>query len=209
MANTIEANGTTGAEAGSTARSGAVARLPLRLLIGGIVCGAFLVILLSVSGKMWWAEAWILSGAYFLYFVLYILWGTFRAPELLEERARPGRNAKRWDLVMMRGIYVPLFIGLFVVPALDERFGWTYVGLAVRLAAGVLALASGVWIMWVMDTNRFASGVVRIQSDRDQSVISTGPYSVVRHPMYLGNVALFVAIPIVPVSYTHLTLPTN
>jgi len=191
------------------AHAEAVRKLPMRLLFAFLYCAVLLAILIGVSGEIRWTAAWLLSAAYFADTAFYLIWGTARAPELLQERARPKKNAKRWDLILMRGVYLPLFVSLLVVSALDRRFGWSWVSPALRVAAGGAALASCVWITWVLYTNRFASGVVRIQADRGQTVVSTGPYRVVRHPMYLGNVFLFAGMPLILGSWFGLLLSAS
>lgn len=184
----------------------AAAKLPWRLLFAVAYPAVMLAVLLFVSRQFDWLAAWLFCGLYAAYMAVYVVWGTFSAPELLEERARPKQDAKRWDRVLMRGVYVPLLIALLVVSAIDARLGLSEPPLGVQIAGGVLALASGGWIMWVFATNRFASGVVRIQSDRGHTVVSSGPYRLVRHPMYLGDVALFIAMPLILGSWPALVV---
>ena len=178
------------------ARKVALANLPKRILISILFTAVLLATLTAVAGDLRWREAWIFSGSYGSFLVFYVVWGTIRMPELLQERARPKKNMKRWDLVLMRGIYTPLMVSTFVLAGLDHRFGWSHVPIAVKVTAGVVVLGAMVWILRVLATNQYASGVVRIQNDRGQTVVSTGPYRVVRHPMYLGNVTISLGIPV-------------
>jgi protein-S-isoprenylcysteine O-methyltransferase Ste14 len=80
------------------------------------------------------------------------------------------------------------------------------VPVGVQIAGGALTLAAAIWIIWVLDTNRYASGVVRIQADRGHTVTTSGPYRIVRHPMYLGNVTMFVGLPLVLGSWYGLAI---
>jgi len=183
-----------------------IRKLPARLLFAIIYPGVLCAVLILVSGKPDWTAAWLFCGLYAAYMIGYVIWGSFRAPELMEERARPGPNAKSWDKVLMRAVYVPLLIALLVVCALDIRAEFSSVPFAVQIVGGLLSAASGLWIMWVLDVNRFASGVVRIQSDRGHCVISSGPYRLVRHPMYLGNVVFLLALPLILGSWLGLAV---
>lgn len=86
---------------------------------------------------------------------------------------------------------LPLLASL-IVSGLDVRFGWSSVPLAAQIA-GLVVVALGFALMgWVLLTNPFASSAVRIQQDRGQRVISTGPYALVRHPMYLAALLVFL-----------------
>jgi protein-S-isoprenylcysteine O-methyltransferase Ste14 len=107
-------------------------------------------------------------------------------PELFAERARIRKDAKGWDKVLsaLAGV---AGLAIVLVAALDVRFGWSEpFGLAVRATAWlVLVLGFGLAI-WAMASNRFFSGMVRIQRDRGHTVATGGPYRVVRHPGYVG-----------------------
>jgi protein-S-isoprenylcysteine O-methyltransferase Ste14 len=106
-----------------------------------------------------------------------------RHPDLVQERMRPPDDRDR----LTRRLALVPGIGHLVVAGLDVgRFGWSSVGVAVHVA-GLVALALGMFFIgWTFATNRFASSAVRIQDERGHTVVSTGPYAVVRHPMYLG-----------------------
>ncbi|MBN1347246.1 MAG: isoprenylcysteine carboxylmethyltransferase family protein [Phycisphaerae bacterium] len=89
-------------------------------------------------------------------------------------------------------------LALPVVAGLDAvRFGWSslpmgcvYLGLALHVVGNALSL-------WTLVANPYLEKVVRIQTDRDHHVVTTGPYAWVRHPMYLGTIFLFAGIPLV------------
>jgi protein-S-isoprenylcysteine O-methyltransferase Ste14 len=111
-------------------------------------------------------------------------------PTLTQERLQPGPGGKDW----LTGIVViPLWLGLYIVAGLDVgRFHWSdTVPLAVQVA-GLVAMAAGVAVVnWAAAVNRFASTVVRIQTERGHHVITTGPYRWVRHPMYTACFLMF------------------
>jgi protein-S-isoprenylcysteine O-methyltransferase Ste14 len=87
---------------------------------------------------------------------------------------------------------------------LDKRFGWSSVPLAYVLAADAVVLCGYALALWIFKVNRYAQSTVRVE--KGQKVISSGPYSVVRHPMYLGGVLFFIATPIALGSYAALPL---
>ena len=86
------------------------------------------------------------------------------------------------------------FIAMLVVPALAHRFGWLTVPLSVAVAGDVLVALGFLIIFFVYKENSFASAIIEVVPE--QEVISTGPYALVRHPMYLGGLVLFLGIPL-------------
>jgi protein-S-isoprenylcysteine O-methyltransferase Ste14 len=86
------------------------------------------------------------------------------------------------------------FIAGLVVPALDYRLHWSTVPLSVSVAGDILVAVGFLIIFFVYRENSFASATIKLAPD--QKVISTGPYALVRHPMYLGGFIMFVGIPL-------------
>jgi protein-S-isoprenylcysteine O-methyltransferase Ste14 len=87
----------------------------------------------------------------------------------------------------------------FLLPGLDRRFDWSEIPTAIVLAADVLVMTSYIFVVYVFKHNRYASRVIEVQ--KNQTVISTGPYSIVRHPMYSGMFIMFFSTPIALGSY--------
>ncbi len=89
-----------------------------------------------------------------------------------------------------------------VVAGLDQRYGWsTAIGSSTQIAAAVVAALGYAIVVWATVSNAFFSQIVRIQSERGHHVVSTGPYSFVRHPGYVGTVLFEVGVPIMLGSY--------
>ena len=109
--------------------------------------------------------------------------------DLIQERIKPGPGIKRWDKVFM-GLFIPLFLAILFVSGLDAgRFHWTKsLSLPVYIVSYFLFVLSYLFLFWAMWVNPFFSSVVRIQTDRGQTVIQSGPYRFVRHPGYLGGI---------------------
>lgn len=91
-------------------------------------------------------------------------------------------------------LVIAAFVGLIIVAGLDHRFGWSHVPTAVVILADLLIVLSFALFNMVCKENEFASATIELA--KDQTVISTGPYGLVRHPMYSGAVLLSIAMPV-------------
>jgi protein-S-isoprenylcysteine O-methyltransferase Ste14 len=112
-------------------------------------------------------------------------------PGLLRERMRPG--GKRPPLGLQ--LFTAVLVLHWIVAGLDRgRYHWTDTVPAWLQALGLIAVAAGYALcFWAMRENRFFSSVVRIQTDRGQHVINTGPYAFIRHPGYLAGILIILA----------------
>jgi protein-S-isoprenylcysteine O-methyltransferase Ste14 len=110
---------------------------------------------------------------------------------LLRERLHPGPGGTDRPL---RFVVVPLYAGLLVVAGLDAgRFHWSHLPLWGQTLA-LLAVAAGYGLsLWAVSVNRFYSPVVRIQTDRDHRLVTSGPYARIRHPGYAGSLLTILA----------------
>jgi protein-S-isoprenylcysteine O-methyltransferase Ste14 len=127
-----------------------------------------------------------------------MLTAVLKIPGLVQERLHPGEGMKWWDKLYF-AVSSPLDLGSIVLAAMDAgRFGWTKIVPVPLYIAGIAAMAAGHCIfIWAKTTNRFFSSVVRIQTDRGQTVCREGPYKIIRHPGYLGGILLGMATPVV------------
>lgn len=171
----------------------------VRLVVQTVVWLTFTGILLFVAaGTVKWPAAWFFlaeEGA--LAFAVGV-WLARHDPALLRERLAPivQREQKRWDKALM----LVLFIGWyawFVFMGLDSvRFGWSTVPMWARVLGAIL-IALSIFIAWLtFRENSFAAPVVKMQQNRRQRVISSGPYRYVRHPMYAGAIFFFFGTPL-------------
>ena len=144
------------------------------------------------AGTLVWPRAWVFvlvslaeMGAQFAY-----LWQT--NPEVVIARSRYRTDSKRWDKLLLCA-YLPTVLAILVVAALDDgRFHWCHVPWLVSVVGLAVFLFGFGLITWAQSVNRFFESTVRIQSDRAQRVIESGPYSRVRHPGYLGSVLVAI-----------------
>lgn len=160
-----------------------------------IVCVLAGILFVSAGG-LDWVSAWILVLLYLIYLAAVMIWGIRKAPDLLMERGKIGPNVKSWDKII-NAFYVIFLVALLIVSGLDaQRYHWTVVPTILQ-AAGLLGMAFSGWMIWrTIAENAFASRWARIQGDRGQRVIMTGPYSFVRHPMYVAILLLVICIPL-------------
>jgi len=121
------------------------------------------------------------------------MWAEQRHPGLMAERDRAmfedAADVKSWDRVLAPLMAVSLVFPPVIVAGLDHRFGWSPVFPIWLNIIGLIVTAFGyVVAVWALAENRFFSSTVRIQRDRGHVVCHSGPYRVVRHPGYAGNI---------------------
>lgn len=165
-----------------------VSELRNRLLRWLLLSFFFLLPLLALGGRADLPLLWAWAGVFSAVALVMILTVD---PELARERQRPGPGSV--DL-WRRPVFGGLFLAHAVMGFLDVgRFHWSdSVPYALRLA-GLVGFAAGMGLFaWGMAVNRFFSTAIRIQKERGHTVVSAGPYGVVRHPGYLG---LSLAVP--------------
>jgi protein-S-isoprenylcysteine O-methyltransferase Ste14 len=148
------------------------------------------------AGTLRWTEAWLFILLYAAAVTAVVAWMKKRSPDLLEERQKKKKNAKRWDKIFM-SFYSVFLLVLLILPGLDAvRFGWSNVPFIVKALAFIGYIPGFAIVFWAMKENRFLSDVVRIQEDRNHSVCTTGPYKYVRHPMYVGVISIMLCLPL-------------
>ena len=132
---------------------------------------------------------------YWVYFAIFaaVFLASFRwlDPDLVRERMRPGGKKPPLALRLFSGV---LFVH-WVIAGLDHgRFHWSdSVPIGLQWTALIAVAAGYAFCFWAMRVNRFFSSIVRIQNDRGQIVITTGPYVFIRHPGYLAGIVIVVA----------------
>jgi protein-S-isoprenylcysteine O-methyltransferase Ste14 len=176
-------------------------RVAAAVLLRGILSFVVFMIVLGVAlflpaGDIRWARGW----AFLLIFLVLTaagmayLWRT--NPDIFVARSRVRPGTKSWDKVLA-ALLLLSFVAIFPVAGLDAgRFRWSSVPLGVLVLGYVLWCVGFLVSMWVYRVNRFAEPTVRIQTDRGQTVIDTGPYAIVRHPLYLAALLMCAGIPL-------------
>ncbi len=171
---------------------------------------SFLLMALALflsAGTIAWPAGWI----WLILLHGWLLIGTWLLlkynPGLLQERLTISQpNQKAWDKVFLLLYELFLFVWLVLMPLDAVRFHWSQMPLLLQVVGAMALVASFVLISLTFRENSFLSPTVRIQEERKQTVISTGPYHYVRHPMYAGGLLLFLGTPLLLGSWYGLLL---
>ena len=164
----------------------------IRQWIGLIV--AYLSIplaLLLCGGDFGWWQAWIYSLLLSAAGIGGRIWAEQRHPGLMAERQniKSVQGAKAWDKVLAPLMALSVAHPLVIVAGLDHRYGWSPEFPLWLIVFGLILISLGYgFATWALAENRFFSSVVRIQTDRGHVVCDSGPYRIVRHPGYAGNI---------------------
>ena len=158
----------------------------------------FPAVILFASGSWLWIEGWLFSLWFDAMVLSSMIYLYLKDPALLAERSKmPGSdNQKNWDKYFLTASYIMAIVWFILMPLDAKRFGWSPpFPLWVKILGGIALLPSLYLIFRATVENTFLSTMVRVQTDRKQSVISTGVYGFVRHPLYLGCVLMVLGAP--------------
>ena len=166
-------------------------------LISGLV-----LLLVMLGGPLFLAagtfdywEGWLFFAVFYISMVLNTLNVMMNDPELLKRRMKAGPTAeKRGAQRVIMFCIIVLYLAMFAVSGLDHRFGWSHVPRTIVILGDVMIVFSFIIFDWVMRENTFAAAT--IDTFAGQKVISTGPYRLIRHPMYFGGMFVMLGIPL-------------
>lgn len=170
----------------------------MRLLLSALskfACGLLLVGLLIFlpAGTIAFSGGWLLIGLLFAPMLIAGFVMYFKSPGFLAKRLdAKEKQGKQKGVLAFSGL---MFIAGFVVAGLDYRFGWSTIPVWVVIAASVLFLASYALYAEVMRENAYLSRTIKVEEG--QKVVDTGLYGIVRHPMYMATILLFLMIPLI------------
>lgn len=167
----------------------AVTKAVRALLAAWVVLPLFFLV---TGGTLAWWEAWVYCALILIPMTLFVSWMAPRDPAFFERRfkIKEKEQAQR----RIQGWGMPFLIAAFAVPGLDRRFGWSDPPLAVIVVAMLVSVSAYLFVLRVFMENRWAGRT--IETSTGQKVISTGPYAIVRHPMYAGFMAMQLATPL-------------
>jgi protein-S-isoprenylcysteine O-methyltransferase Ste14 len=153
---------------------------------------ALLSIPFFAAGSVRWTRGWVWIATLALSLVAVFAVVRTRNPGLLRTRLNTKAPTELFDKVFV-GLYLLAAVAFLVVAGLDARWGWSQLSSAWLFAGLALHLAALVLLAAVVATNPFLEGTVRIQSERGHVAVTSGPYRIVRHPMYASLVVMFPA----------------
>ena len=165
-------------------------QLAVQILVMALVFGACLFV---PAGTFRWPGAWVFMGLMFGFTIALSVWLMRHDPQLLAERMTGiGRSdQEKWDKVLL-SIVAAAFFAWLVVMGLDARFRWSAMPPSLEAVGALLLIASFEIFYLTFRENAFLSPAVRIQTERAHRVVRTGPYRLVRHPMYAGVIPFAV-----------------
>ena len=171
----------------------------LQVIVSSLFILLFPVLTIVLSGDWTWPEGWIF-GIWFLLLCYSTIYHLYRKdPALLEERyKKPGTgDEKGWDRYVVAGLVVGFISWIVIMPLDARRFAWSPTFPLWLQTLGSVMLAGSYYLFFrSYADNTFLSPLVRIQEDRKQTVVSTGVYGFVRHPMYLGATLMLIGTPL-------------
>src|SRR6266700_1080646 len=163
--------------------------------------------LFLAAGTLAWPVGWIYLILLYGWVLIGILLLLKYNPGLLAERINISPpNQKAWDKVFVLLLNVFFFAWVILRPLDAVRFHWSQMPLWLQVVGGIALVVSFVLMSRVFRENSYLSATVRIQEERGQTVISTGPYHLVRHPMYAGGLFMFLGTPLLLGSWYGLLL---
>ena len=155
------------------------------------------LILFLPAGTLYYWQAWIYCGVLLIpaSFVVYYFFK--KDPEFLERRMRIREKEEKQKTIQIFGIII-FFLG-FLISGLDYRYHWSNVPVYLVIAANAIVLSGYIFVYFVLRENSYASRIIEVE--KGQKVITTGPYTIVRHPMYLGVLVMYLFTPLALGSY--------
>jgi protein-S-isoprenylcysteine O-methyltransferase Ste14 len=170
----------------------------MRSAVRTVVSNALMALMLfGAAGTLAWPEGWAFLGIFNLCAVAIGIWLGLADPALLAERMKsPFSRGQRWrDQIVMAAI-TALCCAWFLLCGIDHRFGWSHLPVWAELAGAAMICAAFIGWVGVLRANSFAATTIRVQPERGQTVISSGPYAVVRHPMYAWALLFLAGVPL-------------
>jgi protein-S-isoprenylcysteine O-methyltransferase Ste14 len=171
---------------------------PKTFIVPLILITIMWIILFIPAGTIKFWEAWILWLGFSLITVFIGVYFAKKNPEFLARRTKvqeKGTSRKT-------PVYFKLYYLGFILPGVDFRFHWSNIPVWLVIVSNILVFGAYIFIFFVFKENTYASTVIQVENE--QHIITTGPYSIIRHPMYLGMVIMSLFMPLALGSYYSL-----
>ncbi|MBR5754678.1 MAG: isoprenylcysteine carboxylmethyltransferase family protein [Erysipelotrichaceae bacterium] len=171
--------------------------------IAGVILVGLLIFL--PAGSLEWRNGWLFMGLLFVPMFIAGIVMYLKAPDLLRSRLNAReKQSEQKDVISYSGV---MFLAAFIVAGLNHRFQWFHLPDSVIIAASVVFVLSYLMFAEVLKENAYLSRTIEVQED--QTVVDTGLYGIVRHPMYTATIFLFLAMPLIlgsPISFVIMLL---
>ncbi len=171
-----------------------IKKIVKRFSLVPIVIG--LLILLPAGTFNFW-QVYVYTGILVIPMSFVLAYFLKNDPRFLERRTRAKEKEKAQKIIQI--FFSLIFLSGFVIPGLDKRFGWSDVPVIIVLMTDLVILSGYLLIFFVFKQNSYASRIVEVE--KSQKVITTGLYSIVRHPMYIGVLIMYIPTPVALGSY--------
>jgi len=149
------------------------------------------------AGNFNYWEAWLYMAILVTPIVIFLFYLIKHDPELLERRMRTKEKESQQKTITKIGSLI--FILIYLIPGFDQRYGWSSVPIAIIIIADIIVFLGYLLFIRVLLENSYASRVVEVE--QQQKVITTGPYKIVRHPLYLAVLLMYSFGPLALDSY--------
>lgn len=171
-------------------------KILLQVLASSVFGIAFFAVLLFIpAGTLNYWQAWVFIAVFMVATLVPSLYLAVRNPAALQRRMKvgPGAETRISEKLIISGI-IAAVVAVLVVSALDHRFKWSQVPTALVVAGDVLVAVGLVAAQWVVIENSYAAATITVESG--QTLVTTGLYGIVRHPMYAGTLVMMLGTPL-------------
>jgi len=158
---------------------------------------ALAILILLPAGTFNYWQVYVYTGVLVVPMFFVLFYFLKNDPKFLERRTKAKEKEKQQVIIQMLSMLI--FLAGFIIPGLDHRFSWSSVPANTSIVADVIILLGYLIIFFVFRQNSYASRIIEV--DEEQQVISTGLYALVRHPMYVGVLIMYIPTPLALGSY--------
>ena len=161
-----------------------------KFLIGALLVGALIFV---PAGTIKFLNGWIFMGVLFVPMFIFGIYLMFKNPDLLKRRLNAKeKEGEQKTVIALSGL---MFMAGFVIAGLNYRFGWVVLPNIVTIIASIVFVISYILYAEVLRENAFLLRTIEVE--KGQKVVDTGMYGIVRHPMYIVTILLFLSIPLI------------
>jgi protein-S-isoprenylcysteine O-methyltransferase Ste14 len=166
----------------------------MKTIVGKVISRFIMLLLLMLlliflpAGTFRYWQAWVFAAILVIPMIFVLLFFIRHDPDFLTRRVKFKEREKQQKWLV--GLTTPVFLSAFILPGLDHRYSWSTVPVALVIVSDLFILLGYLMIFFVFKQNRYASRIIEVHAD--QQVITTGWYALVRHPMYLGVMIMYI-----------------